>query len=482
MMRQPARRAISISTKPCQDLRIRLSQALVPRALKLALPVSGAYLVVVLGLLAEFLIVGNVLGGPGIAAIGLAGTLALLLVLSCHALELGTQALVARRYGEGAFKAAGLYLDNAIFLAVVIGVPVTVGLYFLGPEIFSAAEDRQIRVLAFEYFRWRLPSLPMIVVVLVLIGFFNAIGRPQIPMAVYAVILSLNALLCFLLVGGRGGLPEMGLRGAGLAHTLSTGVGLVIFLTVLTRQYYRREFRVLRFARHFSFGVQRQVLRLSGPIFVQQFLGNFGMFLFVLINAAVPDGGISLSASTIARQIGYLAYLPSIGFGIAAATLVGQFLGARQPHRAAMGALTCWMIGASLMAAAGVLFIIFRHQLVGLFLRFSGTEGTEAGAADPTAVAELAALLLIVVGIYQVLESVSTIIGKALQGAGETVFVMTAAVSTQWLIFLPVAWVLALPMGLGAYGAIWAFAVQLAVLALILMTKFRAPGWKRRVI
>ncbi len=463
-------------------MRFRLSQALVPRALKLALPASGAYLVVVLGLLAEFLIVGNVLGGPGIAAVGLAGTLALLLVLSCHALELGTQALVARRYGEGAFKAVGLYLDNALFLAVAIGVPVTVGLYFLGPEIFAAAEDQSIRVLAFEYFRWRLPSLPMIVVVLVLIGFFNAIGRPQIPMAVYAVILSLNALLCFLLVGGRGGFPEMGLRGAGLAHTLSTGVGLVIFFTVLTRQHFCREFHVLRFGRHFSFAVQKQVLRLAGPIFVQQFFGNFGMFLFVLINAAVPDGGISLSASTIARQIGYLAYLPSIGFGIAAATLVGQFLGARQPRRAAMGALTCWMIGASLMAVAGLLFIIFRHQFVGVFLMFTGPGEGEAGAANPEAVAQLAAAVLIVVGIYQVLESVNTILGKALQGAGETLFVMTAAVGTQWLIFLPLAWLLALPLGFGAYGAIWAFAVQLAVLALIVMAKFRSPGWKRRVI
>lgn len=460
----------------------RLSLALVPRSLQLALPVSAAYLVVVLGLLAEFLIVGNVLGGPGIAAIGLAGTLALLLVLSCHALEVATQALIARRYGAGAFNSAGMILDNSIFIGVVIGVPVTVGLYFLGPEIFSAAEDPEIRRLAFEYFRWRLPSIPMVVLVLVLIGFFNAIGRPRIPMVVYAVVLTLNALLCFMLVGGRAGLPAMGLKGAGLAQSLSTATGLALFLAILCRQHYRQHFQVLRLWKHFSFATQRRILKLAGPVFVQQFFGNFGIFLFVLINAAVPDGGVSLSASTIARQIGYLTYLPSIGFGIAAATLVGQYLGARQPRRAAMGAYTCWVLGASLMAFFGLIFIIFRHPLVAAFLRFSGTEEGETGAGDPLAVAALAALLLILVGLYQVLESVNTIIGKALQGAGETVFVMTAAVATQWLIFLPLAWFLALPMELGAFGALWAFGIQLGVLALILMAKFRSPGWKRREI
>lgn len=460
-----------------------LPKELIFRAIKMALPISGAYLVIVFGLLAELVIVGGELGGSGVAAVGLAGTFSLLLVLSFHALEIAAQAIISRRYGEGNFHAAGACLDNALLLSVLIGVPLTGLLYFLGPVIFKTAESRYVEQLAIEYFNYRLPGIPFVIAILVMIGFFNAISRPQIPMYIYGSVLIMNAVLCYGFVEGKFGLPQLGIGGAGLAQTIAAIIGFVGFLVILMRKYYRERYQIFRFQKHASRSVLRRLLRLAWPVFVQQFLGNFGMFLFALINSKVPDGGISLSAATIARNIGYLTYLPSLGFGIAAATIVGQYLGAGNLRNAERGGYICWLLGALLMTLGGLVFLLFREPLVNLFLLASESDvKMTTGADDQSRVAELAVMLLVIVAIYQPLEAVNTIIGKALQGAGDTMFVMIASVACQWGVFLPLAWYLALPLELGAYGALYAMAIQLSVISLLFMFKYRGESWKSKTV
>lgn len=459
------------------------SKDLISRSMKLALPVAGAYLVIVLGLLAEFLIVGNHLGGKGIAAVGLAGTFSLVLVLSFHALEIAAQAIIARRYGEGNFKQAGACLDNALLLSFLLGIPLTILLYFIAPLIFGSKGADNLGPMAVEYFNHRLPSIPFVIAILVQIGFFNAISRPAIPAAVYAVVLILNAFLCYCLVGGHLGFPEMGIAGAGLSQTISVLVGFVGFIMVLLRRHFREKFGVFHFKQHLSKKVMGSLLRLAGPVFVQQFFGNFGMFLFILIVRHVPDGGVSLSAATIARQVGYLTYLPSLGFGIAAATMVGQQLGAGQPQKAAASGYVCWVMGALFMSIGGLCYILFGEALVDLFMAKGNTGGgLEDGALNYNKVMEVAIPLLVIIGIYQPLEAVNTIVGKALQGAGDTMFVMFVSVGCQWFVFLPLAWFLALPMELGAFGAIYAMAIQLSLISLVLIFKYKSGKWQHAKI
>ncbi len=460
-----------------------LSRPLIERSLKLALPVAGAYLVIVLGLVAEFVIVGSVLGGSGIAAVGLAGTFSLVLVLSFHALEIAAQAIIARRHGEGNFSDAGACLDNALLLSFLIGVPLTVLLYFLGPMIFQTAESEHVTNLAIDYFNWRLLGIPFVIAILTIIGFFNAISRPTIPMAIYGIVLFLNAFICWGLVGGRLFFPRIGIAGAGIAQSVSVFVGFLIFLVVLRNRRIRSRYQYFQFFKNFNWPVSRGVLRLAAPVFVQQFFGNFGMFLFMLINSAVPDGGISLSAATIARHVGYLTYLPSLGFGIAAATMVGQHLGAGKPDSAAQSAYVCWAMGTFLMLIGATCYIVFREPIVSLFLMASEQKiNVQTGADDLGRVAETAVMLLVIVALIQPLEGVNTIVGKALQGAGDTFFVMVASVFCQWGVFLPLAWFLALPMELGAFGALYASAFQLSIIALLFMVKFRGGGWKKKIV
>ncbi|MCC6546509.1 MATE family efflux transporter [Candidatus Sumerlaeota bacterium] len=453
---------------------------LVKRALGMALPVAAAYLVIVAGLFVETIIVGRRLHGSGVAAIGLAGTLSLVLVLSFHALEIAAQAIISRRFGEGNFKAIGPCLDTGVALSFVIGVPLSIALFFMSPWIFSSTDSAEVRRLALDYFCYRLPGMPFVIALLTVIGFFNAISRPKVPAFVYATVLIINGVLCHALVNGAWGLPEMGIKGAGLAQTIAAVTGFAMFVMLLMQKEMRRKFHVLEF-RGVTRTLAKSLLKLAAPVFVQQFLGNFGMYLFVVINSCVPDGGVSLSASTIARQIGYLTYLPSLGFGIAAATLVGQRLGARQPRRAALAGFICWQAGAIFMVTTGLCFIFFWEPLVKLFIASGSHDVPRMTAADDYArVSRIAHWLLIIIGIHQIFESVNTIIGKALQGAGATMFVMTVSVAAQWLLFLPLAWYLALKLELGAIGSQFAMAIQLAVVAMIFIFKFRSSGWRHK--
>lgn len=446
------------------------------QALRLAGPIAAAYLVIVVGMLVEYHVVGHGVGPAGIAALGLAGTLSLVLVLSFHALEIAVQAVSARRYGEGSLRETGRALDHGILISLVLGAPLALVLWLGAPWIFAAAESPEAERLAIEYFRWRLPGLPILISVLSIIGFFNAIGRPIIPAIVYAVIIGLNAVLCIGLVEGRWGLPAMGIAGAGLSQTVAAVVGGVIFLGILAQPSYRGRFGALRAWRPDGVLV-RQLLVLAAPVFVQQFLANFGMYLFALINARVPDDGLSLAASTLARQVGYLSYLPSIGFGMAAATMVGQQLGAGEPSRARRAGILCWMIGAAFMGAMGLCFVLFGGLLAGLFVK----EG-EANGLDPARVVGLAATLLLVIGFCQLPESASTILGKALQGAGATRSVMLVSAGFQWLLFLPLAWLFALVLEMGALGAMLALAIQLTGAAIVMTWLFLRGRWQSRKV
>lgn len=461
------------------DLLLNIPKDLILKTAKLAVPVAGAYMVVVAAILAEYVIVEREVGALAIGAIGLAGTFCLVLVLSFHALEIASQAIVARRFGENRLPETGRCLDNSLLLAFCLGVPLTGALYFLGPILFRGAESVQIEELAIDYYHWRLPGIPFLIAILAMIGFFNGIGRPTVPMGIYGVVLVSNVVLCYGLVGGHWGLPAMGIAGAGLAQTISAVLGFVVFIIVLSSPHFRRRYHVFRFRAHLSKRLMGRLGKLAAPVFVQQFFTTFGMFLFAAINARVPDNGVSLTASTIARNIGYLTYLPSLGFGIAAATLVGQSLGAGNPRRAAQSGFVCWAMGAIFMVTMGILFMTIPNDFVRLLV---SSGGERIDPAKEAKVIALAATLLIYVGGYQIFESINTIIGKALQGAGSTMTVMIVTVSAQWLLFLPLAWLLALPMELGARGAIIALIVQLMVISVIFAWKYLGGSWKRKVV
>lgn len=435
-----------------------------------AFPVAAGYLLLVAGLTVEYLIVGREIGADGIGALGLAATLCLVLVLAFHAVEMATQTIAARRFGEGDRTAAGEVLDHALALSAVISIPLLLVLWIAAPMLFANSASPAVIELANTYMTWRLPGLPAVILLLVFVGFFNAIGKPVVPAALFGGSLALNGFLGWMLVGGHLGAPRFGMAGAGIAQTVSAFAGLGGCFAYCLLSGIAGQFAALRIARAWRREIFGALAKLAGPVFVQQVMGNLGMFLFALINARVPDDGVSLNGSTIARQIGYATYLPSLGFGIAAASMVGRALGEGDAKKARESAVACWILGATVMISGGMLFVLLREPLVHLFL----TPGTAP------AVAQMAMTLLFIVAGYQALEAASTILGKSLQGAGETLYVMKVSLVFQWLVFIPLAYILALPVGLGAVGSMLALVAQIGGQGLFYFLRFRGNRWTTR--
>jgi MATE family multidrug resistance protein len=460
--------------------RLLKSSGLLTRALKIGIPVAAANLVVAATLMIELLIVGNEVGSNAVGAVHLAATLTLVLVLAFHSIEIAGQAIVARRFGEQNYKATGACLDNALLLSGVFGLAITICLFALGPQVFFA-KDPEVTSLAFEYFRWRLPSIPMLIAVLAMIGFLNGIGKPKVPLAIYATVLLMHLFLVYGLVGGHFGFPRLEVRGAGLASTISTATGMVTFLFYLARPKMRKMYGVFNFRANLDKKIFVSLVTLGSPIFLQQLLGNASIFLFQTINSRVDDGGISLDASAIGLAFANIATLPGFGFGIAAATMAGQYLGAKKPARAELAIKTCWLLGAIYMCSLGVLYMIFGESITRQF--FIRTQ--ETGLADPAyleAVSMMGRKVFLVLGMYQVFDSMNTILGKALQGVGLSRFVLVANGMSQWLVFLPLAAFLTAKTPLGGLGSWIAMGIYLGLNAVMFARKFVGGEWKNTIV
>lgn len=455
-------------------LRLLHAGGVIRRALKLGIPAAAAYVVVVITLMLELLIVGNEVGSKAVGAVSLASTFTLVLILGFHAIEIAGQAIVARRYGERQFEAAGACLDNALVVSVAAGAVITLALFGIGPQIFAHAKDPEISALAYEYFYWRIPSIPCLIAILAMIGFFNGIGRPKVPLVIYSVVLAMHMALMWLLVGGHFGFPALGVKGAGLAASISTAVGFCTFIGYLMLPGIRRQYGMLRFRHNVRPEGLLALGSLSLPIFIQQIFANLGSFIFQSINSGVDDGGVSLTASAVALNFSHATALPGLGFGITAATLAGQYMGAKQPRRAEVAVHVCWFIAATYMIAMGVLYIFFGGWITAQFLR--SQQGMSA--SHNAAVIAMGTAIFIVLGSYQIFEATTSVLSKALQGLGHTKFVMMANFATQWILLLPACYLLAIVFDLRAFGAWIASMLFLAANSCVYFWKFSRGEWK----
>lgn len=447
-----------------------VSKPLVLRALKIGVPLAVANLVVAASLGVELLLVGQLAGPRAVGAVSLAASLTLVLILAFHAIEIAGQAIVARRYGERNFEGAGACLDNALLLAAGAGLLILGGLSLLGPEIL-AAKDPEVAALAYEYFRWRLPSIPFLIAILAIVGFYNGIGQPKVPMVIYAIVLLFHPLLLWLLAGKA----EMGVRGAGLAASFSTGTGLLVFLAHLSKRDLRARFGHFRFARNIDGTVLKALAALGAPILAQQILGNASAFLFQRINAELPDGGTALTAGAVGQVCAQLSNLPGFGMGIAAATLAGQYLGARKPQRAELAIRLCLLLGAAYMVTMGILYIFLGDAITRQFVLRTKTDMATEEVASAV---RLGGQVFVIIGAYQVFDAMNTIFAKALQGVGLTKFVLFSNMASQWIVFVPLAWYLTLHTPLAGTGGWIAMGTYLAINAAMFYAKFRTGTWK----
>jgi putative MATE family efflux protein len=294
---------------------------------------------------------------------------------------------------------------------------------------------------------------------------FRGAGDAAIAMRVLWFANFMNIVLGPCFIFGLGPFPTLGVTGAAVATTIGRGCGVIYQFTQLAR----RDGRIVIKRDHlvFDFEVMWRVWRLSTTAMFQILIGTTSWLGLIRILSSF--GSAAIAGNTIGMRIMFLAFLPSWGLGNAAATMVGQGLGARKPERAERAAWMAAFCNMIFLGCVGLIFILFAERIVHLF------------TSEPE-VAHYAASCLRTISYGFLFYAYGMVLTNALNGAGDTWTPTWINLGCFWCWELPLAYVLSHYTGLGAYGVFWAAAIAFSTLAIVSVIVFTRGKWKAKVV
>lgn len=430
------------------------------RILALALPIIGGMASQNLLNLVDTVMVGR-LGSAALAAVGLGSMVNWLAAAFFMALGSGVQALAARRTGQGEPRGAVDSLHAALVLALVVVLPYSLLLAGQSERLFAwLSADPAVQRLGADYLAIRLTGATFVVANFAFRGFWNGTARSAVYLRTILLIHAVNIGLNALLIYGTLGFPRLGVRGAAYASAIAAAVG--------TASYVLRAWRLVRaqgFLQEVGASARRAwraVLRLSVPTGVQSTFLSAGFVLFYRFAGQL--GTRQLAASNVLIQLAMVCLLPSVGFGLAAATMVGLSLGAGQREQATRWVHSAVAVAMVAMALPALALVALPRLWLGALLN------------DPAAAA-LGVLPLVLLGLVQPFDAIGAVLSQALLGAGAVRVVMLLSVALQWGLFLPGAYFWAVVGGHGLTGLWLAFVLWRLLYALAMTAVFRRGRW-----
>ena len=405
-------------------------------------------------------------GGAAVAAIGMTEGMIATVYAVAFGLGMAVTALVSRRVGEGDLPGASIAASQGIGVAIAVGLLLGVPAAWFAPELldFAAAEGSRAVDVGAGYARWTFASTPIITLLFVQNAIFRGAGDPILALKVLAVSNGLNLLLDPLFVFGLGPFPAMGVEGAAVATFIGRTLAVLYQFRLLRRGRCRVPMpRLLRF----DLAPMLQLLRLSAGTTGQFLIGTTSWFL---LTKFVNESGDDASAGyTTAIRILMFALLPAWGLANAAATLVGQNLGAKQPERAEAAVWLTAAYDVAFLALVTIVMQAFPRAIVAVFVE------------DPAVAAHAVATLRIVASGY-VFYACGMVAMQAFNGAGDTATPTWLHVVFFLLLQIPLAAVLGFVLELGAAGVTWAIPIAESLFAVAAVVLFRRGRWKTRVV
>jgi len=409
--------------------------------------------------------VGRV-GSNAVATVGLTESLMLLIFAIGMGLSLSTTAMVARRIGEKDREDAAVAGVQAIILGLAISVTVGVPAFIFAPGLLKLMHaSPEIVATGSGYARIALGGSGVVLLLFLNNAIFRGAGDAAIAMRLLWVSNIINLILDPCLIFGWGPFPKMGVTGAALATFTGRGIGVLYQFYRLMRGTER--IRVLRRQIRVDLPVIWRLLRVSLTGIIQFLIAQTSWIGLVWIVGIF--GADALAGYTIAIRIVIFAILPSWGLSNAAATLVGQNLGAKQPERAETSVWRTGLYNMAFLGGIGIGFILFAPQVVHIFTH------------DP-AVVPLAVSCLRIVSTGNIAFSYGMVMLQAFNGAGDTVTPTIVNFFGCWLFEIPLAWWLAIRMGMHSNGVYWSIVIAEAAIAAASIILFKRGRWKQRMI
>jgi len=427
----------------------------------LAWPVIFAFSIESLVGLCDMLMVGR-LGSAAVAGVGVGIQILNMVDAAMFAVGTGTLAIVARHVGAGERRGAEETVRQSVVAAFVLALAVIVPVVaWAGPLVTAFRVDPGVVGAGTRFVRIVMLGVPAGAVLFVVVSSLRAAGDTRTPLGIGAVVGAVNVAVAWVLIFGRFGAPALGVAGAATATAVAFSTGAVVGLVVLVRG--RRALRVRWRPFRLDLPLVRRVLRIGYPAALEHVLMQLGFFVYIVF--AAHHGTTAVAAYFIGVRILALSFLPGFGFAAAAATLIGQNLGAGRPDDAARSGAVAVRLAVGLMSAGGLVIFAAARTIARRFV------------ADEAVVADAVSFIRVLAA-CQPLMAIDFTLGGALRGAGDTRFPLVAVFLGFYLCRLGAAWLATYALGLDVVWLWLALVGDYAMRSALKAWRFRSGRWQ----
>src|SRR6266566_50337 len=406
------------------------------------------------------------LGADAIATVGLAESIITLVYCVAMGLSMAITAMVSRRIGEKDPEGAAVAAMQALIAGTALAVAIAVsGALFAAKLLTIMGASAEVVATGRQYTAVLLGSSISIVLLFLNNGAFRGAGDAAIAMRVLWVSNLINLILDPCFIFGLGPFPKLGVTGAAVSTTIGRSIGVIYQLWIL----FRGNSRVRITAR---------VLRVDWKVMVRLIrVSIYGMFQFaisqtswmVLVRIVSSFGSVAVAGYTIAVRIIIFVILPSWGLSSAAATLVGQNLGASKPERAERSVWLTGFYNVVFLGVVAVVLISVPEPLIRLFTN------------DPQVI-PFGVNCLRIISYGNLAYAYGMVMVQSFNGAGDTFTPTMVNIFCYWLFQIPLAYLLAFPAGLGPKGVFAAIPIAETAIAIVGVILFRRGRWKMKKI
>ena len=405
------------------------------------------------------------LGADAVATVGMTESMLALVYSLAIGLSMGAAATVARRIGEKDSDGAARAAVQSIALGIAAAVPIgLVGAVF-APQFLALMGGSPAVIANSSFTRVMLGANVVILLLFLINAIFRGSGDPSIAMRTLWFANAINLLLDPCFIFGLGPFPRLGVLGAAVSTTCGRGIGVLLQFWILSRG----KGRIVIRREHIALdpAAMWRLAKISGNGILQAMIGTASWI--GIVRLLTTFGSAIVAGYTIGIRIIVFAILPSWGLSNAAATMVGQNLGAKKPDRAERSVYVAAGYNMIFLGSVGVAFVVFARELIRLF------------TSDP-AVLPVGTECLRIISYGFLFYAVGMVMTQAFNGAGDTWTPTRINFYIFWLFEIPLAWFLSRRTGLGPRGVFAAIAIAFSTLAVVSLLVFRRGKWKEKKV
>lgn len=451
--------------------------SIVKSVLFLAWPVVIEMLLQMMVGIVDIAMVGRI-GAEAITSVGFGNQIVFFIIAIFSAIGVGTTALVARYIGADEVSKANAVARQSLVLSIIISSVISLSCFIYAEEIIDimAIMDKNPNPSVLQdganYLRIVSTTLIFSFIMVIINSVFRGAGNTKVPMVVTGIVNIVNVIGNLILIFGWSqfnvlsftvpAFQGLGVLGSAVSTATARGIGGLIVLYILFKGKIVIQLK-LTDSYKIDVEILKKILNISLPAALEQVMMRGGQLIFAIIVASM--GTIAYAGNQVTLNAESLSFMPGFAFALAATTLTGQNLGAKNPKRAEECGFVANRLAIIIMSFMGVIFFFFSKELVQLF------------TSDPLVIKEGATSLKIVAFAQPALATTMVLAG-ALRGAGDTKWVLYITASGIWLIRVTLVYLLGITFDYGLVGAWIAITIDLIVRGILFYWRFYSGKWK----